>query len=422
MQPLMIHRGLSRSAARKRAIELLDLVGIPAPDDAVDRYPHQMSGGQRQRVMIASAIACEPKLLIADEPTTALDVTVQAQVLALIADLRKKMGLACLLITHDLGVVNAVCDRAYVMQAGRIVEEGSLPALFTAPKHDYTRALLRANLATGAPAAAKPVAVETAAPLLQVETLTKLFGDTSGHKVIATDNVSFDLHAGEVLGIVGESGSGKTTLARMIMRLVDPTFGRILLNGEDFAALRGSALKAARRNIQMVFQDPYSSLNPRHKIGEVIAEPLRVHGLGDSAWIDARVLALLEMVGLPADAVSRYPHEFSGGQRQRIAIARAIAVEPKLIVADEPVSSLDVSIQSQILKLIAELRARLGLSMIFISHDLGVVRHVSDRIAVMKDGAIVEIGSAADVFDRPQHAYTRALLASIPKLPGVVYA
>ncbi len=200
--------------------------------------------------------------------------------------------------------------------------------------------------------------------------MTKLFGDTSGHKVIATDNVSFDLRASEVLGIVGESGSGKTTLARMIMRLVDPTFGRILLNGEDFAALRGPALKAARRNIQMVFQDPYSSLNPRHKIGEVIAEPLRVHGLGDSAWIDARVLALLEMVGLPADSVSRYPHEFSGGQRQRIAIARAIAVEPKLIVADEPVSSLDVSIQSQILKLIAELRARLGLSMIFISHDL----------------------------------------------------
>ena len=242
---------------------------------------------------------------------------------------------------------------------------------------------------------------------------------TSGHKVIAVDNVSFDLQPGEVLGIVGESGSGKTTLARMIMRLVEPTFGRILLNGEDFAALRGSALKAARRNIQMVFQDPYSSLNPRHKIGQVIAEPLRVHGLGDAAWIDARVLALLEMVGLPPDSVSRYPHEFSGGQRQRIAIARAIAVEPKLIVADEPVSSLDVSIQSQILKLIAELRARLNLSMIFISHDLSVVRHVSDRIAVMKDGVVVEIGTASDVFERPQHAYTRTLLASIPKLPGV---
>lgn len=418
MQPLRLHRGLSRSAARKRAVELLDLVGIADSDDAIDRYPHQMSGGQRQRVMIASAIACEPQLLIADEPTTALDVTVQAQVLALINRLRREMGLACLLITHDLGVVNAVCDRAYVMHAGRIVEEGPLPALFTAPSDDYTRELLSASLGGSVPRVVS-AATADATPLLRVETLTRVYKGASDHKIVAVDNVSLDVGRGEVLGIVGESGSGKTTLARMIMHLVEPTFGRVLIEGEDFAALRGTALKAARRNIQMVFQDPYSSLNPRHKVRDIIAEPLVVHGAGDAAWIDARVKSLLEMVGLPTESGTRYPHEFSGGQRQRIAIARAIALEPKLIVADEPVSSLDVSIQAQIVRLLAELRARLGLSMIFISHDLGVVRHVSDRIAVMKNGVVVETGAAADVFERPQHAYTRALLAAIPKLPGV---
>jgi ABC-type oligopeptide transport system ATPase subunit len=254
--------------------------------------------------------------------------------------------------------------------------------------------------------------------LLKVEALTKRYGNTDGRELLAVDNVSFDLKQGEVLGVVGESGCGKTTLGRMIIRLLEPTSGRILIEGEDFATLRGAALKTARRNVQMVFQDPFSSLNPRHRIGHILAEPLIVHGLMDRAGIKARVSGLLTMVGLAAASVERYPHEFSGGQRQRIAIARALALSPKLIIADEPVSALDVSIQSQIINLIADLRAQLGLSVIFISHDLSVVRHVSDRIAVMKAGSIVEMGSAETIFDHPQHAYTQTLLAAIPKIPA----
>jgi ABC-type oligopeptide transport system ATPase subunit len=254
--------------------------------------------------------------------------------------------------------------------------------------------------------------------LLKVEALTKRYGNAGGRELLAVDNVSFDLKRGEVLGVVGESGCGKTTLGRMIVRLLEPTSGRILIEGEDFASLRGAALKSARRNVQMVFQDPFSSLNPRHRVGHILAEPLIVHGLADSAGIKARVSELLSMVGLPAASVERYPHEFSGGQRQRIAIARALALSPKLIIADEPVSALDVSIQSQIINLVSDLRAQLGLSVIFISHDLSVVRHDSDRIAVMKAGSIVEMGSAETIFARPQHAYTQTLLAAIPKIPA----
>ncbi len=412
--------------------------------------------------MIAIAIACEPKLLIADEPTTALDVTVQAQVLALIDSLRRDMGLACLLITHDLAVVSSVCDRALVMYAGRSVEEAPVKALFAQPRHRYTRALIDTIPARNPPGTRLPaIAGQVPAPargaqaarscsvaphrwsaaaarsrhcsgratptgllepgamtamvntpLLQVIDLHKSYTHRHGGVVHAVRGVSLEVTAGSVLGIVGESGCGKTTLGRTIMRLMEPDRGRILIAGEDFCRQTRGSAQAARRDMQMVFQDPFGSLNPRHTIGTIIAEPLIVQGVPDAS---ARVRELLDLVGLPASASAQYPHEFSGGQRQRIAIARALALKPKLIIADEPVSALDVSIQSQIINLIADLRQQFGLAMIFISHDLSVIRHVSDRIAVMHNGQIVETGDTQAVFASPQHAYTRTLMAAIPR-------
>ncbi len=413
------------SEAKQKAVDLLDRVGIPDPERRVDDYPHQFSGGQRQRVMIAMALAFRPDILIADEPTTALDVTVQAQILRLLKELQDETGMGLILITHDLGIVAEIADRVAVMNSGQIVETGPVGQIFHQPHHRYTQELIAAIPgARGAPAptsGAEESGPETSA-LLSVRDLAKhyeitegLLRRSTGEILRAVDGVSFDLGAGETLGIVGESGSGKSTLARTLLRLEDPTSGEATFQGQDIFKLSGSDLHAFRRKVQVVFQDPYASLNPRMTVAQIIAEPWAIHRevLPKHEWQE-QTASLLQQVGLHPGHARRYPHQFSGGQRQRIAIARALALNPEIIICDEAVSALDVSIQAQVIRLLASLRDELGLAYIFIAHDLPVVSDFADRVLVMKEGKIVEQGKTSSIFDQPQHPYTQALLAASP--------
>ena len=409
-----IHTDLSKAEIGVRVLALLADVRIPDPKVAAKAYPHELSGGQRQRAMIAMALALDPKLLIADEPTTALDVTTQAQILKLIRDLQQRRKAAVLFITHDFGVVAEIADRVVVMQHGEIVEQGAASTVLNDPQHAYTKQLIAAV----PPLKAPPPRTLSTENILTISGVSKTYRTGGflgrGARVTpAVKNVSLVLPRGATLGIVGESGSGKSTLARCIVRLIDPDHGSILLEGHDWAKMSRENVRRETRHIQMVFQDPFASLNPRRKAAELVAQGPIVHGTPRAKAIaDAR--DLFALVGLDPSAGDRFPHEFSGGQRQRIGLARALALKPALLVADEPVSALDVSVQAQVLKLLAELRQRLGLSIVFITHDLRVAAQICDLVAVMKDGAVVEHGLAGDVFGNPQHPYTQALLASIP--------
>ncbi|KEQ26936.1 ABC transporter ATP-binding protein [Paenibacillus tyrfis] len=418
-ESLIKHRKLSKTEARREAIEMLRMVGIPYSEARYMQYPHEFSGGMRQRVMIAIALACRPSLLIADEPTTALDVTIQAQILHQMKELQLKLGTSIILITHDLGVVAGMCDRVVVMKEGEIVETGTTEEIFYSPKHPYTIRLLNALPRLDEKKKPKPVPLITRSaedrPLLEVRSLKQYFDLGKGQIVKAVNDISFDIRAGETLGVVGESGSGKSTTGRAILRLNEPTGGEVLFKGIALNRLNRGEMKTMRRYMQMIFQDPYASLNPRLRIVDIIGEALDVHRIaGGKKERQKRVEELLDMVGLSPAHAMRYPHEFSGGQRQRIGIARTLAIEPEFIVCDEPLSALDVSIQSQIVKLLEELQQRLGLTYLFIAHDLSMVKHISDRVAVMYKGKIVELAESEELYENPQHAYTKSLLAAIP--------
>ncbi|MEK2604581.1 dipeptide ABC transporter ATP-binding protein [Burkholderia arboris] len=447
-EAIALHQSKGAAEARAEALRLLDLVRIPEARRVFARYPHQLSGGMRQRVMIAMALSCRPALLIADEPTTALDVTIQAQILQLVRGLQDEMNMGVVFITHDMGVVAEVADRVLVMYRGEKVEEGESDRLFAAPAHRYTRALLAAVPRLGsmqgtdapekfpllkvdanttapatAPAAnddAQPPVDRAAPPILRVSDLVTRFPVKSGvfgrvsQYVHAVERVSFELRAGETLALVGESGCGKSTTGRSLLRLVESQSGSIEFDGRDISAMKGPDLQALRRNIQFIFQDPFASLNPRLTVGFSIMEPLLVHGVATGSEAQARVDWLLDKVGLPPEAARRYPHEFSGGQRQRIAIARALALNPKVVIADESVSALDVSVQAQIVNLMLDLQRELGVAYLFISHDMAVVERISHRVAVMYLGQIVEIGPRRAVFEAPQHPYTKKLMSAVP--------
>jgi microcin C transport system ATP-binding protein len=411
-ETLMVHRGLDRAAARARTLELLDTVGIRDPAARLSSYPHELSGGQRQRVMIAMALANDPELLIADEPTTALDVTIQAQVLALLREIKERLGMSLLLITHDLGIVRKVADRVCVMTDGAIVERNDTARLFEAPQHAYTRHLLAAE-----PSGEPPESRADAPILLEATDLRVWFPIKRGvlrrsvSHLKAVDGVTLEAREGETLGVVGESGSGKTTLALALLRL-QASRGRIRFRGRDIQGLSWRQTRPLRREIQIVFQDPFGSLSPRLPIGEIVGEGLAIHRVGDPAQREQRVIRALEEVGLDPASRNRYPHEFSGGQRQRIAIARAMVLEPRLVVLDEPTSALDRSVQAQIVDLLRELQRRHNLTYLFISHDLSVVRALCHHVIVMRDGVVVEHGAAARIFEQPQAPYTRALMAA----------
>ncbi|MQX38120.1 ABC transporter ATP-binding protein [Roseospira navarrensis] len=409
---LAVHKGLTGAAARARILELLSLVGLPEAEHRLGALPHELSGGQRQRVMIAMALANEPDLLIADEPTTALDVTIQAQILDLLADLRDRFGMAMLFITHDLSIVRRIADSVCVMKDGRIVERGPVARLFAAPEHPYTRALM----AAGPHGAPRPPATN-AATVMAAEGLKVHFPIKTGvirrtvDHVKAVDGVTLAVKEGHTVGVVGESGSGKTTLGLALLRLISSN-GPVTFEGARVDGLKSRALRPLRRRMQVVFQDPYGSLSPRLSVGQIVGEGLEVHRIGDPAERDSMVAQALREVGLDPDTRHRYPHEFSGGQRQRIAIARALALKPRFLVLDEPTSALDVSVQAQIVDLLRDLQDRHRLAYLFISHDLRVVRALADDILVMKDGVVVEAGPAARVLDSPDNAYTRALMAA----------
>jgi oligopeptide/dipeptide ABC transporter ATP-binding protein len=451
IEPLLIHEKITRAAALTRALTMLEAVGITDAAKRMHSYPHEFSGGMRQRVMIAMALITKPDILIADEPTTALDVTVQAQILALLKKLQREFGMAVIFVTHDLGVVSGLCDRVQVMYAGRIMETADTRTLFRDPQHAYTKALQRCvpalqekgrplftipglppdlskpideaallarfALPPDAPAFAKPPRspIDPNDNILEIQALETHFPARSG-VVRAVDGVTFEIKRGEVIGLVGESGSGKSTLGRTLMQLIPPTAGAVILEGKNLTTGTATEFATKRRDLQMVFQDPFASLNPRMTVFATLSEPLLVHRICPPAEVKNRVSELMSQVGLPVRDLQKYPHEFSGGQRQRIAIARALALNPRIIIADEPVSALDVSIQAQILNLLADLVHRLDLTLIFISHDLSVVKHISDRIAVMYRGKIVEMGPTLEVMDNPQHAYTRTLLSAIPRI------
>jgi len=432
---LRVHKGMSRAQAEARALELLKQVRIPEPERRLHQYPHELSGGMRQRVVIAMAMACEPRLLIADEPTTALDVTIQAEILALMDRLKRETGTAVMFITHDMAVVAQMADRVVVMFRGNKVEEGPVDQIFENPKHDYTKALLAAVPKLGemrgksAPEPMKLLGVEgqniapipgTDERLLTVKGLTTRFPVKGGFfrrtiaNVHAVEDVSFTLNKGQTLSLVGESGCGKSTAGRSILRLVEPNAGEIDLDGVDIMKLDQRELRKARLDMQMIFQDPFASLNPQMQLIDQVAEPMRNYGIASGSEIKDRVAHLFDRVHLPRSFMRRFPHEMSGGQRQRIAIARALALNPKLIVADEAVSALDVSVQAQVLNLMMELQAELGLSYLFISHDMAVVERVSHYVGVMYLGRIVELGPRARVFENPQHPYTQALMKAVP--------
>ncbi|OAI52242.1 microcin ABC transporter ATP-binding protein [Betaproteobacteria bacterium SCGC AG-212-J23] len=408
------HTRLSPGERRRRSLALLREVAIADPERVLDAYPHQISGGQRQRVMIAMALALEPALLIADEPTTALDVTTQAQILKLIVELQKKHGMAVLFITHDFGVVAEIAHRVAVLREGRVVEIGPRDRILAAPRDEYTRLLIR-SVPTLRPRARASGA--NAPAVLEAKAVSKTYFDRRwlrpSREVAAVREVSLVLRKGRTLGLVGESGSGKSTLARCIARLIEPTSGEILLGNADLAHMPARALRPLRRRVQVVFQDPYRSLNPRRSVGEALIEGPLNYGVPRAEALE-RARRLMELVRMDPQALSRYPHQFSGGQRQRICIARALAVEPDLLIADEPVSALDVSVQAQVLALLEEIRRRLDLAMLLITHDLRVAAQVCDEVAVMRDGRVVEHGPASEVLVRPQHAYTQALVAAAP--------
>ena len=414
------HQDVGRGKADRICLEALKQVRLSEPERRLRQYPHELSGGMRQRVMIAMALACKPDLLIADEPTTALDVTVQAEILALLKTIQRETGMAILFITHDMGVVAEIADRVQVMLRGEVVERGTAHEIFADPRHDYTRTLLDAapKLGTAPFAAARAHTTET--PALGVRNLVvryPLGGGFFGRvraNVHAVEDVSFDVAHGETLALVGESGCGKSSLAKAILRLHEPTSGQIMVDGEDILGFDHQRMMRARRGIQMVFQDPYASLNPRKRVADIVAEPLEIHRCGTRAEIAARVAALIARVGLPPEAARRFPHEFSGGQRQRVCIARALALNPSVIIADEPVSALDVSIQAQILDLIEEIQNEFNVAILFISHDMAVVEKVADRIAVMYQGELIEIGPRDSVLRQPAHPYTRRLLDAVP--------
>jgi peptide/nickel transport system ATP-binding protein len=440
-ETLALHERLRGAALRKRVLELFDEVGIPEPARAIGRYPHEMSGGQQQRVMIAIAIACKPRLLIADEPTTALDVTIQKQILDLLARLKREHAMSVLFITHDLRVVGEFADEVVVMQSGEVRERGSVSAVFDAPRHPYTKALLACRPSLERRPARLPIVADflkahgdepvgdprpDRAPrtdgevVLEVKHLSKSFRVPNGlfrsTEVPAVKSVSFSLRRGRTLGLVGESGSGKTTIGLSLMRLFDATEGEIWFEGRDLMKLSRNEMTSMRRRLQIVFQNPYASLNPRFTIAEILLEPMRVHAIEANDAVRLKVAArILDRVGLPESALNRYPHEFSGGQRQRIAIARCLTMKPDVLICDESVSALDVSVQAQVLNLLLDLQDEFGLAYLFISHDLAVVRYISDDVMVMNRGEVVEIADSDAIYRSPQNPYTQRLLASIPR-------
>lgn len=417
---LVKHQGLSKKEAFAKTIELLKLVGIKNSEERYNQYPHEFSGGMRQRVMIAMALACNPSLLIADEPTTALDVTIQAQILSLMKEMQQRLGTSIILITHDLGVVAGMCDRVIVMKEGEVVEQGTTEEIFANPQHDYTKRLLHALPKLHEKKEPKVIPnlapeLDMTVPLVEVKNISKHFEMAKGNVLKAVDDLSFQIYPGETLGLVGESGSGKSTTGRTLLQLHEPTDGEVLYKGVPVSRLTKNELKSMRRHMQIIFQDPYSSLNPRKKVLDIIGEALDLHKLTTSKeQRRSRVEELLELVGLKKEHALRYPHEFSGGQRQRIGIARALAVEPQFIVCDEPLSALDVSIQKQVVDLLKDLQQRLGLTYLFIAHDLSMVKHISDRVAVMYGGKIVELAESEELYSNPKHPYTKMLLNSIP--------
>ena len=409
-----IHTNMSAREIRERVIEVMHDVNLPDVESLVNSYPHQLSGGQRQRIMIAAALTLKPGLLIADEPTTALDVTTQAQILELVRNIQKKHGTGVMFITHDFGVVAEIAHRCVVMKHGRIVEQGKAADILSNPQHDYTRMLINA-VPSLTPPKREPCKKYT--PALAVNALEKIYSAKrffgKGREVHAAKDVELVIHRGETLGVVGESGSGKSTVARCIVRLVDPTSGDIVINGHNTAGLTEKELRKHRRNMQIIFQDPYRSLNPRRTVGQSIVEGPMNFGLSHAEALQ-RAQQLMSVVGLKPDVLERFPHQFSGGQRQRICIARALAMEPKVLIADEAVSALDVSVQAQVLDLLDDVRKKFDLAMLFITHDLRVAAQICDRIMVMQEGVVVEQGFTADVYSQPQHDYTRDLLAAAP--------
>lgn len=455
-EAIRLHLNLSKSEAKKRTIELFKEVQLPRPESIFDSYPHQISGGQKQRVMIAMALSCDPEILIADEPTTALDVTVQKTIIELLLKLKAERNMSLIFISHDLGIISEIADRVLVMYKGEIVEKATVKKLFTHPQHAYTKGLLACRPSPAyrlkqLPVIAdfmsdnkKPVTIENIReryyyptdelaarkkqlyshlPILKIESLSKYYKSGSGlfstgkEMVKAVNKVSFDVYPGETLGLVGESGCGKTTLGRSILRLIEPTSGNITFEDTNIISLNKTGMRNMRRDMQIIFQDPYSSLNPRLTVGDSIMEPLQVHGLYNSDQErKQKVMELLERVNLLPGHFNRYPHEFSGGQRQRIVIARALALRPKFIICDESVSALDVSVQAQVLNLLRELQQEFKLTYIFISHDLAVIKHISDRMMVMNKGEIIEVGDPDDIYNHPKEEYTKRLIAAIPSI------
>lgn len=448
IENILQHKKVDKNIAKKRVLDLFDKVKLPDVERIYRAYPHELSGGQKQRVMIAMALASEPKLLIADEPTTALDVTVQRSILELLKELQEEMGMSIIFISHDLGVIAEICDRVVVMYQGQIVEQGQVNQIFSAPEQEYTKGLIACRPRLEGRLKRLPViqdftskadvdytketAVERQArlqkiyatePILEIKNLHKYFTSSKGlfskekNQVKAVNDVNFELYKGETLGLVGESGSGKTTLSRTLLLLEIPTLGEIIYQGNDLATLGKTAIRKIRKDIQIIFQDPYSSLNPRQSVQQIITEPMLIHGIGKNSHSrKQKAIELLEKVGLSEDAMRKYPHEFSGGQRQRIGIARALALEPKIIICDESVSALDVSVQAQVLNLLNQLKEEFGFTYLFISHDLSVVKFMSDRLIVLKQGEVQEYGDADQIYANPSTPYTQSLIAAIPKL------